>query len=86
MSRQRTAQDVPDAEVPALKAIWESEGATVTVKDNGDGTSDVTGVWPDASSDANVNAAAAHASAASAHASAASAHASAASAKASTKS
>ena len=43
---QRTAQRVPNADVATLKAGWESEGATVTVKDNGDGTSDVTGVWP----------------------------------------
>jgi hypothetical protein len=43
---QRTAQNVPNADVPNLKAGWESEGATVTVKDNGDGTSDVTGTWP----------------------------------------
>ncbi len=41
-----TAKNVPNAEVPPLKAIWEAEGATVTVKDNGDGTSDVTATWP----------------------------------------
>lgn len=48
MARQRTAQNVPNAEVAAQKAIWEGEGATVVVTDNGDGTSDVTATWPDA--------------------------------------
>lgn len=48
MARQRTAQNEPDANVPGLKAIWEAEGATVVVTSNGDGTSNVTGTWPDA--------------------------------------
>jgi hypothetical protein len=38
----KVEQGVPNADVPALKALWESEGYTVTVSDNGDGTSDVT--------------------------------------------
>lgn len=49
MSRQRTAENVPDSQVPALRAVWEAEGATVVVKDNGNGTSNVTGTWPDSS-------------------------------------
>jgi hypothetical protein len=81
MSHSVTVKNVPNAQVPQVKAGYEAEGATVTVSDNGDGTSNVTAVFPDSSA-SNVNAAAAHASAASAHASAASAHASAASAKA----
>lgn len=44
----KTAKKVPNAEVPALKALWESEGYVVTVKKNDDGTSDVTATAPDA--------------------------------------
>ncbi len=83
MSHTETVKNVPNDQVAQVKLEFEAEGATVSVSDNGDGTSDVTATFPDASSDTNVSAAAAHASAASAHAAAASAHASVVAAKAS---
>ncbi len=49
MAVQRTAENVPNEDVAALKAVWEGEGATVVVTPNADGTtSTVTGTWPDA--------------------------------------
>lgn len=47
MSKKVTAKGVPNAEAKQLANIYTAEGANVTVKDNGDGTSDVTATWPD---------------------------------------
>ena len=47
MSRKEVIPDVANDRVKKVKAQFESEGATVTVKDNGDGTSKVTAVFPD---------------------------------------
>lgn len=46
---QKTAEKVPNAEVPALVAVWKGQGATnVTVAPNPDGTtSTVTATFPD---------------------------------------
>jgi len=46
---QRTAENISDAEAAELKLVWEGQGATVVVTSNGDGTSNVTGTWPDSS-------------------------------------
>lgn len=49
MSKTVTATRVPNAEAKQLANIYTAEGAQVTVKDNGDGTSDVTATWSDGS-------------------------------------
>lgn len=47
MSKTVTAKNVPNKEAKQLANIYTAEGAKVTIKDNGDGTSDVTATWPD---------------------------------------
>lgn len=53
---QKTATGLSKPNADALKATWEAQGATVTMKDNGDGTWDVTGTWPDAAGDGGTRA------------------------------
>lgn len=88
MARSVTLTGVPNSDVADIKADYEHQGATVTVTDNGDGTSTVVAVWPDASGVVEAAGAAAgaaataHAAAAQAHTAAATAHAAAATAAA----
>jgi hypothetical protein len=47
MAKTVTAKNIPNAEAKMLANMYTAEGAKVTIKDNGNGTSDVTATWPD---------------------------------------
>lgn len=50
MPRQEIINNVPDAEVPRIKAEFEAAGATVVVTSNGDNTSKIVATFPDSTS------------------------------------
>lgn len=77
MSHTETINKVPNEDVPQIQGDFESQGATVVVTPDGDGTSKIVATFSDTATVALNSATAAHASAAAAHASAADAFASA---------